>query len=600
MGTSNSAVKPTEIRREISTISPAQAYAQLQKILEDSLFSRTQRMSRFLRFGVEHALAGTGHQVKEYLVGVDVFDRPKDYDPRVDPIVRVEARRLRAKLRSYYASSGNNDELIIDFPKGAYAAELRLRNSAKTVIGAPEAVCETSIAVLPFTNLAPGKDEDYFSDGLTEELILHLMRMKGLRVVAWYSASKFRGREEDLNEIRAQLKVGVVLRGSVRRTESRVRVTVQLIDAASGAFLWADAFERGMHDMVAIQQEIAHSIAATLRPALGTAEEPTESARKLNPECYNLCLEARFHANRRNAEGLQRSVLCYQRAIEKDPHSAPSHAGLADAYSLLADYGVIHPSQVMPLAESAARQALELDENSAEAFNSLAFIQATFHWNWSEAEDLYRRAISLNPSYARAHHWLGSDLLAVLGRMDEAEAEVRIAIELDPLSLIVHEGVGYIQLLRRNYEAALESHRRLADLDPMFYKAHSSIGRVLCQMKRYDQAIEAFEKALSLGGAVPSTMAAMGQALGLAGRKNDARKCLAELETMALTRYVTSSCFAVVHLGLGEISRSLDWLENSCAQHELATKAIIVHPLWDPLRGEPRFQALVQRIASLP
>ncbi len=594
------AVKPTEIRREISTISPAQAYAQLQKILEDSLFSRTQRMSRFLRFGVEHALAGTGHQVKEYLVGVDVFDRPKDYDPRVDPIVRVEARRLRAKLRSYYASSGKKDELIIDFPKGAYAAELHLRSSAQSIVPAPEAACETSIAVLPFANLAPGQEEDYFSDGLTEELILHLTRMKGLRVVAWYSASKFRGREEDLNEIRAQLKVGVVLRGSVRRTESRVRVTVQLIDAASGAFLWADAFERGMHDMVAIQQEIAHSIAATLRPALGTAEEPAESARKLNPECYNLCLEARFHANRRNAEGLQRSVLCYQRAIEKDPHSAPALAGLADAYSLLADYGVLHPSQVMPLAESAARQALELDENSAEAFNSLAFIQATFHWNWSEAEDLYRRAISLNPSYARAHHWLGSDLLAVLGRMDEAEAEVRIAIELDPLSLIVHEGVGYIQLLRRNYEAALESHRRLADLDPMFYKAHSSIGRVLCQMRRYDQAIEAFEKALGLGGVVPSTMAAMGQALALAGRKNDARKCLAELETMALTRYVTSSCFAVVHLGLGEISRSLDWLENSCAQHELATKAIIVHPLWDPLRGEPRFQALVQRIASLP
>ena len=557
-------------------------------------------MSRFLRFGVEHALAGTGHQVKEYLVGVDVFDRPKDYDPRVDPIVRVEARRLRAKLRSYYASSGKKDELIIDFPKGAYAAELHLRSSAQSIVPAPAAPCETSIAVLPFANLAPGQEEDYFSDGLTEELILHLTRMKGLRVVAWYSASKFRGREEDLNDIRAQLKVGVVLRGSVRRSESRVRVTVQLIDAASGAFLWADAFERGMHDMVAIQQEIAHSIAATLRPALGTAEEPEESARKLNPECYNLCLEARFHANRRNAEGLQRSVLCYQRAIEKDPHSAPAHAGLADAYSLLADYGVLHPSQVMPLAESAARRALELDENSAEAFNSLAFIQATFHWNWSEAEDLYRRAIQLNPSYARAHHWLGSDLLAVLGRMDEAEAEVRIAIELDPLSLIVHEGVGYIQLLRRNYEAALESHRRLADLDPMFYKAHSSIGRVLCQMRHYDQAIESFERALGVGGAVPSTVAAMGQALALAGRKDDARKCLEELQTMARTRYVTSSCFAVVNLGLGEISRSLDWLENSCAQHELATKAIIVHPLWDPLRGEPRFQNLVQRIASLP
>jgi serine/threonine-protein kinase len=600
MGMSISAVKPTEIHSNIPTISPAQAKAQLQKILDDPLFARTQRMSRFLRFGVEHALAGTGHQVKEYLVGVDVFDRPKDYDPRVDPIVRVEARRLRAKLRSFYASSGKKDELIIDFPKGAYAAEFHLKSSAKSIVPKPAAAVETSIAVLPFSNLAAERDDDYFSDGLTEELILHLTRMKGLRVVAWYSASKFRGREGDLNEIREQLKVGVVLRGSVRRTASRVRVTVQLIDAASGAFLWADAFERGMHDMVAIQQEIAHSIVATLRPALGTLAEPAESPRKLNPECFNLCLEARFHAGRRNAEGLQRSVLCYQRAIEKDPYSAPAHAGLADAYSLLADYGIVHPHQVMPLAESAARQALELDQNCAEAYNSLAFIQATFHWNWTGAEDLYRRAIALNPSYARAHHWLGSDLLAVLGRMDEAEAEVRIAIELDPLSLIVHEGVGYIQALRRNYDAALESHRRLLDLDHLFYKAHSSIGRVLCLMGRYKESIASFERALELGGGVPSTVAAMAQTLALAGREADARKSLQHLETMAQTRYVSSSCFAIAHLGLREFSRSLDWLEKSCEQHELATKAIIVHPVWDPLRGEPRFQNLVQRVACLP
>ena len=341
MGPLTSAEKPTATRTETPTICSAQARAQLQKILEHSLFARTQRMSRFLRFGVEHTLAGTGDQVKEYLVGVDVFDRAKDYDPRVDPIVRVEARRLRQKLRSYYASSGKNDELIIDFPKGAYAAEFRRKSSAHSTVPKPATTAETSIAVLPFSNLtlglAPGVDEDYFSDGLTEELILHLTRTQGLRVVAWYSASKFRGREEDLSLIRQQLNVGVVLRGSVRRTESRVRVTVQLIDAATGAVLWADAFERGMRDVVAIQQEIAQSIVATLRPALGATTKPAVSPQKLNPECYNLCLEGRFHANRRNAEGLERSALCYQRAIEKDPQSASAHAGLADSYSLLAD-----------------------------------------------------------------------------------------------------------------------------------------------------------------------------------------------------------------------------------------------------------------------
>ena len=335
--------------------------------------------------------------------------------------------------------------------------------------------------------------------------------------------------------------------------------------------------------------------------ALGAPAEPAVSVQKLNLECYNLCLEARFHANRRNAEGLQRSVLCYQRAIEQDPYSAPAHAGLADAYSLLADYGIVHPYQVMPLAEAAARRALELDENSAEAYNSLAFIRSTFYWKWTEAEkSLPHCHRTADPSYARAHHWLGSDLLAVLGRTDEAEAEVRIAIQLDPLSLIVHEGLGHMHLLRHNYEAALEAHRRMVDMDPLFYKGHSCVGRDLSLMGRYEESIEAFETAVGLGGGIPSIIAAMGQTLALAGRKDDARKCLRDLENMARTRYVPSSCFAVVNLGLGDVSRSLDWLEKSCEQHELATKAIIIHPLWDPLRGEPRFQNMVRRVASLP
>lgn len=203
----------------------------------------------------------------------------------------------------------------------------------------------------------------------------------------------------------------------------------------------------------------------------------------------------------------------------------------------------------MPRAESAARRALELDENSAEAFTSLAFIRSTFDWNWTEGEDLYRRAIVLNPSYAKAHHWVGSDVLAILERMDEAEEEIQIAVRLDPLSLIVHQGIGYVQQLR-DYEASIESYGRLIDMDPMFYKAHASIGRALALMGRLDEAIQSFERALALGGGVPSTVAAMGQVLALAGKEKAARKCLRDLETMARTRYIASSCFAILHMGL--------------------------------------------------
>jgi serine/threonine-protein kinase len=592
MGPSLSAVTPGVARQE--------AREQLQKILRSSLFTRSKRMSRFLCFGVEYALKGSSDQVKEYLVGVEVFDRSKDYDPRVDPIVRVEARRLRAKLRAYYSSAGKKDEIRIEFPKGAYAAEFRRRTPAKVSVNKPPKNVETSIAVLPFSNLSPEAGDDYFSDGLTEELILHLTRLKDLRVVAWYSASKFRGREHDLSAIRQELHASLVLLGSVRRTGTRVRVTAQLVDTASGAYLWSEAFERSATNVVGIQQEIASSIVVTLRPALGRTpvKQQHHAVKKINPECYNLCLQGRFHANRRTPEAIERSLRCYQKAVMVDPHSAAAYAGLADAYSLIADYGIIHPHKMMPLAETSALRAQELDPNSAEVHTSLAFIRSRYQWKWREGEALYRRAIELNPSYSRAYHWFASDLLALVGRFDEAEETIVHAIDLDPLSMIVHECLAYVRMVRREYAGAMDVLKRMIDLDPTFAKAFGSRGRLLSLMGKYEEACQSFHKALELGSA-PNTLAALGQTLALAGQEAEARKYLRQLEVMAESRYVASNCFAVVHLGLNEVSISLDWLERSVEQRELATATILTHPLWDPLLGNPRFERLRSIVGSL-
>ena len=580
------------------TLTREQVQNQLDRILRSPLFARSSRMSRFLRFGVESALVNPGATIKEYLVGLEVFDRPPDYDPRMDPIVRVEARRLRAKLKAYYAVTGSADPVRIDFPKGAYNAVLRSRDANKHGAG-PDETAQTAVAVLPFANLSPQTGDDYFSDGLTEELILLLTRVKGLRVVAWYSASQFRGREQDLTSIREDLKAAVILQGSVRRTSGRVRVTAQLIDTSSGSYLWSEGFDRNLIDVVGIQQEIARAIVETLRLAWIPAQVSEQPRKQLNLECYNLCLQARFHLNSRTQEGILNGVQCYEHAIGNDPESAVAHAGLADAYSLLADYGVKHPREVMPLAEAAAQRALELDPSSAEALSAMAFIRSIFDWKWEEAETLFRRAIAINPGYAKARHWFGVDALALLGRFDEAEVEVQLARELDPLSLILSEGIAYVRMLRGDYEGAVVEFRQIAGLDPGFYKAYSGLGRVFSLMGNYDEAVTMFDKARSITGDLPSIMGALGQTLALSGKKDEARQCLRKLEEMSRSRHVQSAAFAILHLGLGEVDHCLTWLEIACEQHESQIVALKVHPVYDPLRSEPRFKTILQRIGFL-
>jgi len=459
----------------------------------------------------------------------------------------------------------------------------------------------TSIAVLPFANLSPQSGDDYFSDGLTEELILRLTRLQGLRVVAWHSSSQFRGREQDLRAIHGELNVDVVLRGSVRRSAARVRVTAQLIDTGSGAYLWSEAFDRNLDDVVAIQEEIARAIVETLKLALNPRREtaPATRTKRVNMECYNLCLQGRFYAQGRTASGLRRSLDCYSAAIAADPESATAHAGLADAYSLLADYGIMHPREAMPRAEAAALCALKLNPDSAEANSALAFIRSVFHWKWEEGEALYRRAIELNPSYARARHWFAIDCLAPQKRFDEAEPQVDIARELDPLSLITHEGSPYLRMLRRDYTGCIRGLQEIGNLQGGFHKVFSGIGRALNLLGRFDEAIAMLEKAEATAAGIPNVISALGQTLAMAGRTDEAKRRLDQLHALAQAEHVSATCFAIVHLGFGEREKALEWLEIGCERREVPVMMIFAHPVYDPLRDDARFQALVRRMRFL-
>ena len=576
--------------------SPSQHSAirrQLEKIAAHGLFARSERMVRFLRLAVERTLEGKADELKEYLIGVEVFDRPSSYDPRVDPIVRVEARRLRSKLKAYYAGDGNNDPVRIEFRTGSYAPQIRMLGDGSAA-SRPDI---HTIAVLPFANLSASAENDYFSDGLTEELIHALTRLRGMRVVAWNSAARLRGVEQDIQEVRRQLQVANVLTGSVRIAGPSLRVRAQLIDIATGVYLWSETFDRPMQDVFAIQEEIARNIVRTLRLQLSSGAEAALLARPhTSVSSYDYYLKGRYHLHRRTPDDLARGLQYFEAAVAVDPDSALAHAGLADAYVLLVDYGLLHPTKGVPKVRAAATRAIELDPTLADAYPSLAVIRAHWDREWQDAEDLYRKAIGLNPGCATAHHWLATDFLAVVGRLDEGELELEIALQLDPLSSIIHEGRASFSIWRRQYDEAARRYYEIREFDPTFYKAYTGLGRVYALQGKYTDALAMLEKGRALAGDVPNILGAMGEIFALSGDTASARRILAELTARALDSYVPSTCFARVHSGLGEVERALDWLEKGCEQRELPMAMLKIHPVYDPLRDEPRFRAVVERM----
>ena len=369
-----------------------------------------------------------------------------------------------------------------------------------------------------------------------------------------------------------------------------------MIDTQTGVYLWSETFDRQMQEVFAIQEEIARNIVRTLRVQLAGGADKLVSKSHTSVSAYDYYLKGRYHWHRRASDDLKRSLQYFEAAIEADAESALAYAGVADAYTLLVEYGLVHPAEGIPKVKAAASRAIELDANLAEAYPSLALIRSQAEWQWEEAETLFRKAIALNPGYATAHHWLGIDCLALLGRLEEAKLENEIALQLDPLSSIVYEGRALLNIWNRNYAEAIQVCREIQEFDPSFYKAYTTMGRALALDGNYTQALAMLEKGRSLAGDVPSILAAIGQVLALSGDRASAQGVLAKLAARAAEVHIPYTCFAIVHLGLGENEKALDWLEKGCEQHEPPLGSLKVHPIYDPLRTHPRFQALLRRV----
>lgn len=457
------------------------------------------------------------------------------------------------------------------------------------------------LVVLPFSNLEGDPEQDYFCDGMTEEMILQLSRLRPdkLGVIARTSAIQYRKTPKRADEIGRELGVQYILEGTIRRTGNRVRITAQLVQVADQTYLWAETYEREVADVFAIQsgvaQRIARSLALELLPTQQAAlsRAPTASA-----EAYESYLRGRFHWNKRTPADLQKSVEFFQHATEKDPGFALAYAGLADAYNVLPYYGLLPPRQAFPKSKAAAQRALELDPASAHAHTALAYAHHYFDWDWGTAEWEYARAQELNPNYAQAHQWLAAHLVE-MGRVDEAVLEMDLARQLDPLSLIVNAGLGWIQFHGGRYAQAETQLRKTLELDPDFVPARLWLGQ-LCEVTgRRKEAVAEFRKVRELAGDAPTGLAELAHALAREGKVSEARRALNHLLVLAKERYVPSDEIARVYLGLGDRDAALTWLEKAYEERAVKMALLAVDPTWDPLRSEARFTHLLQRI-NLP
>jgi TolB-like protein len=470
------------------------------------------------------------------------------------------------------------------------------RNASSTA--SLNAVSDKSVAVLPFVNLSGNPENAYFAAGIQEEIITRLAKIADLKAISCTSTQRFKSSPDDLPAIAKQLGVANILEGSVQRSTDQVRVNVQLIKVATDKHLWADTFDRKLTDVFAIESEVAKTIADTLKAKLTVSEQNAIATQPTqNTEAYQLYLKGRYLWNRRTGENLKKALAYFQQAVEKDPNYALAYAGMADSCVLIPPYAAGTPQDYLPRARLAAQKALELNDGLAEAHTSLG--QVLFYYSeCAQSVTEFERAIELDPNYATAHHWYSRGPLLMLGEFDRAITQAKRALELDPVSLINNADLGFAYTVARRYDEAIEQLRKTIEMDPQFYIAHRDLGWVLELKGATDDAIAEYHRALELNDE-PVVHALLAHAKAHIGRQNETRLILAQLTEAAKVRYVSAYAFAVIHLGLGEKDQALDWLEKAARDHVGHNINLIkVDPYLDPLRGDPRFEALVSKVMS--
>ena len=614
------------MRKDSKSVPLEEIRAELERIRASQEFANANRASRFLQFVVEEAICGRADQLKEYTVGVEVFDRAGSFDPRSDSVVRVEARRLRAKLEKYYDGSGKQDPVRIELPKGTYAPSFHLTSSevdssnkatpsrgrivlalvlvSLTVAATTAAVlwfngegaggATSSIAVLPFLNLSTNPANEVFSDGLVDEITQSLSRIEGLRVAARTSAFRFRGKNEDVRSIGRQLNVSTLLEGSVREMGARFRITAQLINADDGFHLWARSYECDRSETFTVQEQISRDIAKALAVRLvGHDARPLRPRHSENARAQELYLRGRHHWNKRTAKDLHTAAGLFEQAIEADPGFAMAYAALADTHTVMAFNDQAPVSASIPPAKEALSKALTIDDSLAEAYATLAWIRFFHDWQWEESESLFQRSIELNPNYSTGRQWYALSLTA-RGRFDEARREFQQARLLDPLSPIISTDIGVSHYFEGNYQEAIRYAEMTLDHDPDFFYGHSLKGSSLVCMGKAEEAVELLEKSVALSNRDNDTVMRLAHACTRAGKPGLARQMLEELKSAAHGRGCACLQVAAVHAALDEQSQAMEWLQSAIGNRQAGVAMLYVDPVFLDLRELAGFPKLMR------
>jgi TolB-like protein/Tfp pilus assembly protein PilF len=450
--------------------------------------------------------------------------------------------------------------------------------------------------VLPLENLSGDASQNYFADGMTDELITDLAQISALRVISRTSVMAYKGARKPLPQIARELNVDAVVEGTVLRSGDQVRITAQLIEASTDKHLWSQSYEGELRDTLALQSRVASAIADQIRINLTPREQAAlKNAKVVNPEAYESYLKGRYFWNKRTADGLKAALAYFKQATEEDPNYAKAYSGLADTYALLGDwqYAVMTPKEAFPEAKAAAIHALELDNTLGEAHNSLAFVLDGFDWDLDAGGKEFQRAIELNPGYATAHHWYAWHL-ALLGRFDEAIAEMRKAENLDPLSLIINADFAELLGLAHSYDDSIRQSLKTIEMDPNFALAHNQLAQAYLQKHMYAEAVAELQKAVKLSGDSPTCIANLARAYVASGKRDEAVNLLNALKKRSTAGYSNASEIAMIHASLGDKDQAMNWLEKGF--EERFNPGVLLRPGFDPLRSDPRFQNLLRRI----
>lgn len=510
---------------------------------------------------------------------------------------RVQAEPAAAIVERVQSRASRRPRLIaLASAAGLIALALVLAAIARGGPRQPTPAGPTAIVVLPFADQSPAGDQEYFADGITEELIVKLSKVDGLRLVGRTSAFAFKGKAADAREIGASLNVSAILTGSVRKAANRLRVTAQLVDASNGYELWSETYERELEDVFAIQDDISHAIVTRLRGRLtGSAAARLATSSTEDANAYNLYLNGRFEWHKRTEQGLRNAVEYFGQAVARAPEYARAHVGLADAYAVLGFYDYLPPREAFPRAQEAARRAVQLDATLAEPHATLGYVALYYEWDWELAEREFTRTIELDPGYSTGHQWY-ANFLTAMGRFDEAVREMRAAQQVDPLSLIANAGLGWVLYYAGDYERAIDQCSRTLELNPNFELAHLWRGLAREELGRTDEEMQDLQRAEQLSSGSAISKAALARAHALSGDRDRALGMLRELEQRGGAGYVPSFEIAKIYEALGDRASALLWLRRAYEQRSHSMVFLAVDPQLEALGDDPEFQRLVRDV----